>query len=72
MMTCISSIFAVVMPQGVSTLDLGQDTVMEAADQEVVQPSRPSDLKPCSTVGLPDSMPSPIYEVHQTTSSEVA
>ena len=49
--------------QGVSTLDLGQDTVMEAADQEVVQPRRPCNLKPFSTVGLPDAMPQCIYEV---------
>ncbi len=49
--------------QGVSTLDLGQDTVMGSADQEVMQPTRPADLKPCSTVSLPDDMPRPIYEV---------
>ena len=34
------------MQVGVSTLDLGQDTVMEAADQDLVQPSPPCGLKP--------------------------
>ena len=49
--------------QGVSTLDLGQDTVMGGGDQEVVQPMRSADLNPCSTVTLPHNMPRPIYEV---------
>ncbi len=49
--------------QGVSTLDLGQDTVMGGGDQEVVQPMRSADLNPCSTVSLPHDMPRPIYEV---------
>lgn len=49
--------------QGVSTLDLGQDTVMGGGDQEVVQPIRSADLNPCSTVSLPHDMPRPIYEV---------
>lgn len=49
--------------QGVSTLDLGQDTVMGPADQEVVQPLRPAHPRPCSTVSLPEDMPCTIYEV---------
>ncbi len=49
--------------QGVSTLDLGQGTVMGGGDQEVVQPMRSADLNPCSTVTLPHNMPRPIYEV---------
>ncbi len=49
--------------QGVSTLDLGQDTVMGRGDQEVVQPMPSADLNPCSTVSLPHDMPRPIYEV---------
>lgn len=49
--------------QGVSTLDLGQDTVMRAADQEVVQPVQRAEFKPSSTVGLPSDMPRHVYEV---------
>ena len=49
--------------QGVSTLDLGQDTVMKAADQEVVQPMQRAELKPSSTVSLPANMPRHIHEV---------
>lgn len=49
--------------QGVSTLDLGQDTVMRAADQEVVQPMQRAQFKPSSTVGLPSDMPRHVYEV---------
>lgn len=36
---------------------------MEAADQEVVQPARPSELASCATVGVPDNMSRAIYEV---------
>ena len=49
--------------QGVSTLDLGQDTVMKAADQEVVQPMQHAEFKPSSTVSVPANMPSHIHEV---------
>lgn len=49
--------------QGVSTLDLGQDTVMRAADQEVVQPMQRAEFKPSSTVCLPSDMPRHVYEV---------
>lgn len=49
--------------QGVSTLDLGQDTVMKAADQEVVQPMQRTQCQPSSTVSLPANMPSHIHEV---------
>ena len=53
------------LSQGVSTLDLGQDTVMKAAEQEVVQPMQHADFKPSSTVSLPPNMPSHIHEVRQ-------
>lgn len=49
--------------QGVSSLDLGQDTEQQPEDTATAQPGITADLQLCSTVALPSNMPQPIYEV---------